>query len=461
MNKYINYHKDNMDNDSKLNDSKLNDSKLNDFKLNDFKLNDFKLNDFKLNDFKLNYFKINDFKLNDSKLNDSKLNDFKLNGDRSMTGGTQKKNEWEKEFKIDCPNYEYVPSVLPPVKRIIAIGDIHGDLNLAIRSFKLAKLIDDNYNWIANPKNTIVVQVGDQIDSCRPIAGSYDCHSTKKADDKAEDISVLIFFNKMHQKALIHGGAVYSLLGNHELMNAQGKFYYVSHENFYNYKFVDSDGNTYIGPDGRISTFKPGGAISNMLACTRLSSLIIGSTLFVHAGILPIIAGEFSHLNRDDKLQYLNKIVRKWLLNTLSTSDTKTKNLIIDNIDTSPFWTRIFGSIPNDSGINDNYCYKSVKPSIEILQIGQLVVGHTPQILSNKKGINGTCYKSDGSHALYRIDGGFSHAFKFLVKANPIQILEIIDDTKFNIITENNVTESTSVSVNTKSKGKINYRMFY
>jgi hypothetical protein len=49
--------------------------------------------------------------------------------------------------------------------RIVIIGDIHGD----IRRFKDilidAKIINKNIEWIAEPKNTIVVQMGDQVDS--------------------------------------------------------------------------------------------------------------------------------------------------------------------------------------------------------------------------------------------------------------------------------------------------------
>src|SRR5207248_3296699 len=110
---------------------------------------------------------------------------------------------------------------------------IHGDLNLAIKSFKLAKLIDDYGNWIADPPNTVVVQVGDQIDSCRYVPGVNECHREIKPGDVAEDMKVLDWFDRMHEVAARSGGAVYSLLGNHELMNAEGDFRYVSHANYF------------------------------------------------------------------------------------------------------------------------------------------------------------------------------------------------------------------------------------
>jgi hypothetical protein len=346
----------------------------------------------------------------------------------------------EEDFLKDCPNYQFIPIVLPPVKRIIAIGDIHGDLSLAIRSFKLAGLIDDNLNWIAVPPDTVVVQIGDQIDSCRFVPGIYDCHKKKYPDDEQEDISVLNFFDDMHIKASIVGGAVYSLLGNHELLNAQGKFDYVSYENFKNFRYVSEDGRIYKGPSGRKTVFSPGGQISKRLACKRLSVLIIGSTMFVHAGILPILARRLNHMNMDSrtKLKYLNAIVRKWLLKKLSElEDIKTIEMFLNEAGTSPFWTRIYGSIPKNTPLNSGECFRSVKKAMEVFNLGHLVVGHTPQIGTTNDGINGTCYEKDGDNKLYRIDGGFSRAFEIFVgKRNIVQVLEILDDKIFNIITE-------------------------
>jgi hypothetical protein len=54
-------------------------------------------------------------------------------------------------------------------KRIVVIGDMHGD----IRRFKNilidAKIINNNLEWIAEPPETIIVQLGDQVDSLNRI----------------------------------------------------------------------------------------------------------------------------------------------------------------------------------------------------------------------------------------------------------------------------------------------------
>lgn len=339
-------------------------------------------------------------------------------------------------MKEDCPNNDFVPTILPPAKRIIAIGDIHGDLNLAIRSFELAGLIDKELNWIANPPETIVVQVGDQIDSCRPVPG-FDCHNNKLSDDINQDMRVFDFFNEMHKKANLKGGAVYSLLGNHELMNSQGNFSYVSYENYNNFYYKDNE-KEYNGSIGREHAFKPGGPVSKMMACTRKSVIVIGSTMFAHAGVLPILATTMNYMNitNEEKLVYLNTIVRKWLLKKISDNEY-IKKIFIDDSKISPFWTRIFGNIPINSKLDSNDCSTFGK-TIQAFNIGRMVVGHTPQISTNghTAGINGTCYTYDGDNKLYRVDGGFSRAFKIFGGHNMIQVLEIIDDEKFTIFTD-------------------------
>lgn len=367
----------------------------------------------------------------------------------------------EEDFIKDCPNNTYIPTTLPAVHRIIAIGDIHGDLNLAIKSFKLANLIDNDYNWIAKPLNTIVIQVGDQIDSCRPIPNVYDCHGKKYPDDKFEDIRIIDFFDEIHKKASIFGGAVYSLLGNHELMNSQGKFQYVSYANYYDFKYIDDDNNFFEGPKGRRDAFKPGGSLAIKLACTRPSVLIIGSTMFVHAGVLPVLAKRLDYLSLDNdtKLKYLNAVVRKWLLRKLSEKeDIQNQALFVDDLKVSPFWTRIYGSIPDNSDLNSTECFSSVKKTLEVYKMGRLVVGHTPQLFTNKNGINGTCYVKNGENTLYRIDGGFSRAFNIFDNHGLVQVLEIIDDNKFNILTDTAIYDYVrppDININERQMDKI------
>jgi hypothetical protein len=326
------------------------------------------------------------------------------------------------DFNKYCKNYRFIPTILPATERIIAIGDIHGDYDVAVRSFIIANLIDAKLNWIGG--NAVVIQVGDQIDSYRA--------SAKNMIDTPDDIRIIDFFDNMDKKAREYGGAVYSLLGNHELMNVDGDFRYVSEANKKQFEYIDSEnGNKYIGEEGRRQVFQPGGPLSIKIGCQRNSVMIIGSNLFVHAGILPVIVNDLGSLalNPKDKLVYLNSIIRKWLTNNIEKKDIDTvMKMTTSNV--SPFWTRIYGKIPENASYENKDCVNNVEKLISLLKIGQIVVGHTPQ-----KHLNSTC-KLDGEDRLYRIDGGFSKSFRTEMNGRRIiQVLEIINDSEYNIIT--------------------------
>lgn len=74
---------------------------------------------------------------------------------------------FKKIWKEKCDKYDVdsQPFVLPAAKRIIVLGDIHGDWDMLIKTLKIGNLIDSDNNWIGN--DTVVVQVGDQVDRCR------------------------------------------------------------------------------------------------------------------------------------------------------------------------------------------------------------------------------------------------------------------------------------------------------
>ena len=50
------------------------------------------------------------------------------------------------DFDKYCKSYDYMPSILPKVKHIYAMGDFHGDLKLAINLMHKCKTIDKNYD---------------------------------------------------------------------------------------------------------------------------------------------------------------------------------------------------------------------------------------------------------------------------------------------------------------------------
>lgn len=69
---------------------------------------------------------------------------------------------------VTKPNHTHsqsvaLPSVLPAVRRLIAIGDLHGDLDKAKASFRLGGVINDKEQWVGG--DTVVVQVCGMIAS--------------------------------------------------------------------------------------------------------------------------------------------------------------------------------------------------------------------------------------------------------------------------------------------------------
>jgi len=312
-------------------------------------------------------------------------------------------------------NINIQPSILPPVKRIIVLGDIHGDWSIMIKMLKLANVIDENLQWIGG--DTVVVQVGDQIDRCRNLPCNNQ-NSTK--DDEGNDWKILQFFTDLHKLAEVMGGAVYSLMGNHELMNVDGNLNYVSYKGlreFDNYKGIKD------GAEARAYAFKPGNEMSEFLACTRQVALIIGSNLFVHGGILPEIAKKYN-------VQNINKLMSLYLWDKLNNSSNY--NDLLSSSSLSPLWTRMFGHMgqavySNDLNITETKekCDSLMNPLKELYKINRLFIGHTPLM---QNGIGNIC-----NGQIWLTDYGSSKAFdKFdnngRSKSRQPQVLEILND---------------------------------
>jgi hypothetical protein len=278
-----------------------------------------------------------------------------------------------------------LPTVLPPVRRIIAIGDIHGDFRALIKCLKLAKVVNERWEWIGG--DTFIIQLGDQVDSkCR----SGNCEK----DEIGDELKIIMFLDKLHEKAKLDNGAVYSLLGNHELMNVMGNLNYNSSENL----------ESFGGEQARMNKFAPSGEIAVYLACNRNSIMKIGDFLFVHGGLLPDKAKQYS-------LEKINTIIREYLLGNKSQDDPDVSNLLIGK--ESPFWTRTFSN--TFSGHSKQSC-SILDNTIKYLKLRGMVVGHTIQ-----NGINSAC---DGK--IWRTDIGMSRSFG--KKHKKIQVLEILDN---------------------------------
>lgn len=336
--------------------------------------------------------------------------------------------------------------IYPKAPLIYVIGDLHGDLEATIKSLKLANVIDksipnntkdiNKINWKGGTK--VVVQLGDQIDRVRPAELINDLcpeHDSELIEDEGSDLKIMLLFSKLATQSAQVGGAVYSIIGNHELMNVDGDFRYVSPKEFrefgnYFKEKRSSDASVPYGFKSRTKAFKPGGALSKHMAQKRYSVLVIGSWLFVHGGITPEIAKNFL-------LKDINMNVRKWLNGA---KDAKTNAYIQsiyhnDDESYSPFWTREFSDLET---WNPGYHTKKFNQTIDLLnrnnklKIKGMVVGHSPQFYYNK-GLNCDC-----DQRLWRVDVGMSKAFGGECEpSRKVQVLMIKNDAEFLILREN------------------------
>lgn len=338
-------------------------------------------------------------------------------------------------FEKDCKNYDYLPTIYPSKKRIIVIGDLHGDIKLTIKCLKIANVFrfkNNKIEWIGG--DTFVVQIGDQVDGCRPLKYKCSDPNSKKENKTSvyngkypEDVLILKFLTALHKEASKQGGAVLSLLGNHEIMNSKGNINYVSYDDLDRSRNMNDEKDII---ESRKALFKPGNEMGNYMACTRTSSIIIGSFLFVHAGIVPRFAKQANIKSRDD-LYRINCYMRKWLLGLINEENL---GEIVKSMNHSMFWHRILGNIPPNVGLDNPMCKKYVGSILKTLKIGNMVIGHTPQSFANNEGINSTCKDS-----VWRVDTGSSYAFdkfdsgKFDDYRN-VQVLEILNDKKINIL---------------------------
>ncbi|MCS6856854.1 MAG: metallophosphoesterase [Sandaracinaceae bacterium] len=260
-------------------------------------------------------------------------------------------------------------------RRLVAIGDIHGDLEAIRRALRLAQAIDANDHWVG--KDTVVVQLGDLLD---------------RGDDEPEVLSLV---ERLEREAKAAGGAFIAIQGNHEIMNVAGDFRYVTKEGFLDFDAYSQQASPIIRfryprhAWGRATAFAPGSMIARALA-KRPVVIIVGDTLFVHGGLLP----EFASIGLDA----INESARRFELGEIPLPS-------ILSTDTSPLWDRSY-ALDNES----RACERLHK-TLEMLRVERMVIGHTVQ----NAGITSRC-----KERLYLIDVGLSRFY-----GGSLEVLEI------------------------------------
>ena len=207
--------------------------------------------------------------------------------------------------------------------RLVAVGDVHGDLPAFKAILSQAGILDKGGAWAGG--DAILVQVGDLIDRGPAMKATLD------------------FVMALEAQAPGKGGRAVFLLGNHEVMNMAGDLRYVAAENYA--EFADGEspkrreeawsrvvelrkkraallGRLEPAVDSRAkeewlaahplgyveqrAAFSPAGKYGQWLRAHAAAALEQG-TVFLHGGISPAQAGTVEDVNRrvrDDLAAY-------------------------------------------------------------------------------------------------------------------------------------------------------------
>ncbi|KAL6508848.1 hypothetical protein OROHE_021407 [Orobanche hederae] len=315
-------------------------------------------------------------------------------------------------------------TVFPQPSRLIAIGDLHGDLPKAKEALRLADLIGPDDRWSGGA--SMVVQVGDIFDR------------------GGDEIKLLYFFEKLKREAARDGGMVITMNGNHEIMNVDGDYRFVSPQGlveFENWGIWQRVGNAmkrkcvgiaeemvahhvfdgmpdkfpgfinkpeYLnGARARLAALRPNGLIATRFLSKNQTVVVVGDSVFAHGGLLQkhVVYG-FQHVNDE---------VKDWILglrDKVRSQMVRGRNSIV--------WLRSF----SNELAKDCDCSLLEHVLETIPGVKRLIMGHTIQ----KDGINAIC----GNRAV-RIDVGMS---KGCGNRYP-EVLEINENSELRVLTSN------------------------
>ncbi|KAI8906449.1 Metallo-dependent phosphatase-like protein [Gorgonomyces haynaldii] len=224
-------------------------------------------------------------------------------------------------YQIDAPTFN---------KRIVAVGDLHGDLQNARITLEMAGIIDKNMDWIG--RDTIFVQTGDIVDR------------------GPDTIALYRLFQKLIVQAKEQGGQVIPLLGNHEVMNLMEDWRYVTQE----------DIQSFGGYEQRKQDWSQDGWLGKYVRSLKITANVNG-TVFFHGGAHP----KYAKLGVEEMNKQSDKGV------TLSPEEMWHYQLFGGE---GPLWYRGYAQDPEAS-----VC-PLLQQALVDLNATRMVIGHTPQM---------------------------------------------------------------------------------
>lgn len=277
--------------------------------------------------------------------------------------GSDLKKEMLEGEKVDPPE---LMLRYPAAERIVAVGDVHGDMRAFHKSLLAAGVINRDGKWAGG--KTVLVQVGDQLD---------------RGDEEREIYETLF---RLQDEAPGSGGAVHILLGNHELINVQMDFRYVTEGGFADFQRnggvppLPRKSKLRIPPplqkqikqlprpmQARARALSPGGPLAVELARRAQVAVIVGENVFVHGGLSP------QHLTFGGKppsaalrtLQGINEDCRDYMLGI-------GKRPQVLRGGSSPVWMRDYSNPRVRSG--SDAC-RMLAETLKMLRVKRMIVG--------------------------------------------------------------------------------------
>lgn len=281
------------------------------------------------------------------------------------------------------------PSCIPHPGRILVFGDVHGDLKRLIScmvSTNIINVSDNVITWTAQPPNTVVVQLGDQIDSASR-GGNLEW-------EDGLDVDVIAFMDIIDSIAQKHGGRVISLLGNHEIMNVLQE-----------YQCVSEHSMNATGLLVRKMLFTPGqGRIASILA-KRNVVVKVGPYIFCHGGLLPV------HLDLlDGNFDNANKLIQMYLRGEGHAMSVVDHDILTHTVISADgiLWNRLYLILQQNEGVV-NMLLDTVleKTNTKCMFVGHNTVDNIYSIANNK---------------LFFVDAGLSRCYP----TETIQCIEIV-----------------------------------
>lgn len=326
---------------------------------------------------------------------------------------------------------QYETNIIKPKIKIIALSDIHGDIQSFIVSLRdcggvikkkssfnselydkdmeveLNKDLNDSntnykpdlgYEWIGSDSHVVIC--GDMIDPnrtklCKKSNGD-DCTYYPQIE-----LKILLFINAINSQATQYGGRIIKLLGNHELVNTTtGEI----SENFISkYSFPKGNDNYYKNIP-RTKIFNVGQEGFKLLFEGGCGILVkINDYIFVHGGLASKSFDYFNELN-----QWLNNSQNHILsVNSQIRWNSQIDNSnLSDSFGNSPLWNRDLGdpsTMSNRLGLNstnrlnegspntNNFCSNLIE-LCKIFKGNGLIIKEKP---SDLKLVIGHCVQSD------------------------------------------------------------------